>query len=141
MLILTGKVPPMARILIADDSSTLRTMMRQILERAGHQVSEAPDGEAAVRMCRKGPPDLFITELVMPEKDGIEAIIELHRDFPFLKIIAVSGDCTISPYINLKMASALGADRTLLKPFSRADFMEAVADVILPPSPPFSGPF
>ena len=81
----------MARILIIDDEEKFRKMLRQMLERAGHEVVEAPDGKEGVKLYREKLTDLIITDIFMPEKEGIQTIKELKRDFPEAKIIAISG--------------------------------------------------
>jgi len=81
----------MARILIIDDESQIRSMLRLMLERVGYEVDEAPDGLEGIRQYREDPADLIITDLIMPNKDGIGMIIDLKKEFPKVKIIAMSG--------------------------------------------------
>jgi YesN/AraC family two-component response regulator len=81
-------------------------------------------------MQRFMPSDLVITEILLPEKDGIETIVHLRRDFPEVKIIAVSGGGTLSPQTHLKMAIELGASRALKKPFDQARMMETVRQLV-----------
>ena len=102
----------MAQILIVDDYQPLRDLLKTILEFAGHQVREAEDGKAALQSHRQNPADLILMDLSMPEKEGIETIIELRRSYPKIKIIAMSGTCVE----NLKMAQFLGADAAFQKP-------------------------
>ena len=75
----------MARILIIDDESQIRSMLRLMLERVGYKVVEAPDGIEGIRKYREKPTDLIITDLIMPNKDGIGVIIDLKKEFPEVK--------------------------------------------------------
>jgi len=76
------------------------------------------------------PTDLIITDIVMPKKEGIETIVELRRDFPEVKIIAMSGGGNLGPDTYLQMAKGLGAMRTLTKPIKREDFLKAVWELL-----------
>jgi CheY-like chemotaxis protein len=84
----------MARILVIEDETDIRGVYRRLLEQAEHEVIEARDGDLGVKLHRKNPTDLIITDIIMPEKDGIETITEIRRDFPRVKIIAISGEGT-----------------------------------------------
>jgi hypothetical protein len=81
----------MESILIIDDEPQIRSMIRLLLERAGYSVMEAADGVEGIRRFRENPASLIITDLIMPNKDGIGMMIELKREFPDIKIIAMSG--------------------------------------------------
>lgn len=120
----------MPLILIIDDDNHVRGMLRQTLERAGYDVLDAPNGKEGMNLYRQDPADLVITDLIMPEKEGIETIIELRREFPDVKIIAMSGGGIIEPETYLRMAKGLGAVRTLTKPIERKDLLEAVREFI-----------
>ena len=121
----------MARILIIDDDDQVRKMLRLTLSAAGFDVIEAQDGKMVMRIFHQDPlVDLVITDLVMPEKEGIETIIELRRDFPKVPIIAISGGGRIDPYDYLILAKKLGAQITLEKPFSRKEIIDAVNELI-----------
>lgn len=120
----------MPRILIVDDSPADRSALRKVLETRGYRVQEAADGKAAIRMQRTIPADLVITEILLPEKDGIETIVDLKRGFPDVKIIAISGGGAISPQIYLKMAMELGAARALKKPLDQHKMMETVWELV-----------
>ncbi len=119
-----------ATILVIDDEAQLRGMMRQMLENEGYVVTEAQNGEEGIRMYRQNPADIIITDIVMPEKEGIETIRELRRDFPDVKIIAVSGGGRIDPKEYLHLALKIGAAQTLKKPFKRNELLEAIRDVL-----------
>ncbi len=113
----------MARILIIDDEPNLRSMLRRMLHQAGHQVSEAGNGAEGIDSYERDPPDLIITDIFMPEKDGIETIIALHRADPDLPIIAISGATDF-----LGSAEKLGARHTLAKPFRGDQLLNAVSE-------------
>ena len=125
----------MEKILIIDDETPIRSMVRLILERAGYTVREAQDGIEGMRVFRETPADLVITDLIMPNKDGIGMIIELKKDFPALKIIAMSGGGLNRPEGYLRGAQKLGAACTLSKPLNRNDLLRAVRDTLKSPSP------
>ena len=120
----------MARILIIDDESQIRSMLRLMLERVGYEVMEADDGMEGIRQYRDNPADLIITDLIMPNKDGIGMIIELKKEFPAVKIIAMSGGGVNRPEGYLDGAKKLGATRTLTKPIDRDEMLSAVKDTL-----------
>lgn len=120
----------MADILVIDDDDDLRGSIRKILERAGYDVREAANGAAGVREIRRRPPDLVITDLIMPEKEGIETILEVREDHPDLKILAISGGGHVDPNGPLADAEAFGADASLAKPFSVERLREVVDDLL-----------
>jgi len=120
----------MPRILVVEDDDQLRAVLTQILERAGHEVAEAANGRAAMELQRRAGADLVITDIIMPEMDGIEIITALRRDFPAVKIIAMSGGSRIGPVEFLNLARLLGAHRTLHKPFALQDMLEAVDELL-----------
>jgi DNA-binding response OmpR family regulator len=120
----------MARILIVDDDIQVRKMLCKALERAGYETVAAPDGKVAMRLFRENPADLVITDLIMPEKEGIETIMELRRDFPQVKIIAISGGGIIEAEKYLYIAEKSGAQLTLAKPFTLRELLEAVQSLL-----------
>ena len=120
----------MERILIIDDEQQIRSMLRLMLEREGYEVVEAPDGIEGISAYRQKPADLIITDLIMPNKDGIGMIIELQKEFPDVKIIAMSGGGLNKPDGYLKGAKKLGAACTLTKPIDREKLLRAVKNVI-----------
>jgi len=116
----------MASILLIDDDDQFRAMLTEILTDAGHQVQAVTDGSQATRVYVRHQTDLVITDLVMPNKDGVEVILELKRLNAAAKIIAMSGGGRHGSESYLKVAHALGAQRVLAKPFSREELLEAV---------------
>ncbi|HYT72058.1 MAG TPA: response regulator [Gemmatimonadales bacterium] len=120
----------MARILIIDDDAGIRQSLRALLERAGHDVADARDGGAGLRIHAAQRADLIITDLFMPDYDGIETIRELRRTDPTVKIIAMSGggfDGTVDLNADAK---SLGAQHSLRKPLDGRELLEAVREVL-----------
>jgi len=117
-------------ILVIDDDENIRLLLRAILEPEGYRVLEASDGDKGVKEYQKNPTDLVITDLIMPGKEGIETIRDLRREFPNVKIIAVSGGGRIGPDSYLKMAKGVGALCTLSKPIDRSGLLDAVKEVM-----------
>jgi DNA-binding response OmpR family regulator len=120
----------LARILVIDDDPDLRRTMRRILERAGHEVDEADNGATGLRMVEARPPDLVVTDLLMPEKEGIETIVELRERYPEVGIVAVSGAGGVTRDGPLLDAELFGADATLSKPFDVDEFQDTVTRVL-----------
>ncbi len=117
-------------ILVIDDDENIRLLLRAILEPEGYHILEASDGDKGLKQYQKSPTDLVITDLIMPGKEGIETIRDLRREFPNVKIIAVSGGGRIGPDSYLKMAKGVGALRTLSKPIDRMGLLNAVEEVM-----------
>ncbi|EAU53861.1 response regulator transcription factor [Mariprofundus ferrooxydans] len=123
----------MARILIIDDEALFRKMLRQMLEMAGYEVLEAANGEHGIAMFTAQPTDLVITDIFMPEKEGISTIQDLRRDYPNLKIMAVTGGgYKRRGFEYLQFADKVGADCVLRKPFERQELLDAVQQLLTP---------
>ncbi len=120
----------MARILVIEDDPQVLAMLRQTLEREGYEVIDASNGQEGIRLYREKSADLIITDLIMPEKEGIETIIELRRDFPQVKIIAISGGGRLGTEKYLQFAEELGAQRTFTKPIGRDELLGAVRELV-----------
>ena len=116
----------MARILIIEDEELVRFTLRQILEMAGHAVLEATNGAEGIALQKGSPADLVITDIVMPEKEGVETIIELRRDYPELNIIAISGGGRIGTTEYLDVARKFGARHVFGKPFNKHELLQAI---------------
>jgi CheY-like chemotaxis protein len=117
----------MAHILLIEDDEQFRAMLAQILIQDTHRVTLACDGEEGLRLALQVKPDLIITDILMPHKDGIETILELTRAGSEIPIIAMSGGRpSISAEFNLESASLIGVRATLAKPFARADLRLAI---------------
>ena len=120
----------MARILVIDDEELVRFSLRTALETEGYDVIEAENGKAAARPLDEYQFDLVITDIVMPEKEGIETIIDLKQTYPNLKIIAITGG-GINYYRDyLESASLFGADDVLQKPFPDEELLRSVKDCL-----------
>lgn len=117
-------------ILLVDDDEQFRAMLSEALTGEGYQVLEASDGEQAIKLYAARPTDLVITDLVMPEKEGLEMIVEIKRLFAGVKIIAISGGGRGNSPSFLKMAKAFGAQRVLAKPFLHSEILEAISQVL-----------
>ncbi len=130
----------MARILIIDDEPQIRSMLKLMLEREDYEVVEAPDGVEGIKVYRQNPADLIITDLIMPNKDGIGMIIDLKKEFPNVNIIAMSGGGLNKPDGYLKGAKKLGAACTLTKPIDREEMLRAVKDILKEFQPPEEQP-
>lgn len=120
----------MARILVIDDEELVRAAVRVTLEGAGHQVTEAEDGEEGISRQRERPFDVVITDILMPTKEGIETIMQLRKDFEDLKIIAISGGGRTDNVNYLDLAEKLGAEKTLVKPFTNAELLQSVDECL-----------
>ncbi len=121
----------MKRILVIDDDRQMRQMLRQMLERQGYEVVDAPNGKEGIELCRQFSIDLIITDIIMPEKEGVATIIELRRDFPDVKIIAISGGSRgIDSQSCLSYAKALGVSHRFTKPFDRKELLEAIQELL-----------
>jgi CheY-like chemotaxis protein len=120
----------MARILIVDDEPDILVILDRMLRKMNHETVLAGNGKEAVRRLEEGKVDLVITDLIMPESEGIETISQIRKRWPGVKIIAMSGGGRQSPMPYLAVAATLGADATLAKPFERADLSEALRQVL-----------
>lgn len=120
----------MTRILIVDDNDALRRLLALVLVDAGYEVEEAKDGREAMRLHRREPVAVVITDILMPEMDGIELLRELRRESPAPRCIAVTGVDRVEHAMYLKVAERLGASRVLLKPFTNAALLAAVEEVL-----------
>lgn len=120
----------MGRILIIDDDDQFRLMLKRLLEMDGHEIFEATNGKEGIEAYQEETVDLVITDLIMPNMEGVETIIQLKRDYPEIKIIALSGGGRNEPQSYLNMAKMLGANYTFEKPFERIPFIEAVQELL-----------
>jgi CheY-like chemotaxis protein len=116
----------MAYILLIDDDLDVREMLTKLLQRVGHTVLAAGNGAQAVAVFEKQSPDLIITDMFMPEVEGLEAISELKQRAPGIPIIAISGGWRGSNLDFLNVAESMGAARSFRKPINRDELLEAV---------------
>jgi DNA-binding response OmpR family regulator len=120
----------MATVLVIDDELFMLDFVRKILEAAQHKVLVAATADSGLEAYRMHKPDLVITDLIMPDKDGLETIQELRKENPATRIIAISGGGR-SGYTNaLEAAKAFGARETVRKPFSPNVLLAAVKRVL-----------
>lgn len=120
----------MGKILIIDDEPYILLMLKKMLERAGYEVDLASNGREGMDLFEKDSADLVITDIIMPDKEGLELILEMKRRRPGLKIIAMSGGGRISPESYLECASHFGAERVFQKPFRQKEMVSAVRDLV-----------
>jgi CheY-like chemotaxis protein len=122
----------MALVLVIDDDPQMRNTLRRILASAGHKVLEASNGRDGIALFQSHAPDVVVTDIIMPEKEGIETIIEMRRLGCGSKILAVSGGGHAGKVDFLTVAKKLGADLVLQKPIRAADLLHAVGNVVAP---------
>ena len=120
----------MANILLIDDDNAMRSVMRRALEHAGHTVHEASDGLTGLQRISDGGLDLVVTDIIMPEFDGIELIFNLRKTHPDLRVIAISSGGQLPPEGYLKIAQRGGARMILSKPFELRDLIAAVEEAL-----------
>jgi len=124
---MSNAVPRSRKILIVDDDEAVRRVLHSILESAGHSVTAATNGREALDIMSGGDFELMITDLVMPEQEGIETIKLLRKEYPDVKVIAMSGAFG-GDY--LQIAGFMGAHKTLVKPIRMQTVLDAVEDVM-----------
>jgi len=118
------------KILLIDDDSHFREMFAELLIRNGYQVIETSDGRYAPDLYNEHSPALVITDIIMPEKEGIETILDLKKKFKDLKIIAISGGGRTNAMDNLRSARLLGASHTFEKPFVNSEILQTIKEII-----------
>jgi DNA-binding NtrC family response regulator len=116
----------MSKVLIIDDDDDMRAMLLQMMEYEGIEAIGASNGKDGLQKINAFQPDLVVTDIVMPEKEGLETIIDLLGKLPNLPIIAISGGGRVGPESYLPMAKELGARFAFAKPLNRKEFMTAV---------------
>ncbi len=119
----------MVKILIIDDEAPIRKMLTKLLMGEGYDVVSAENGAAAMKLFQKGIPDLIISDVIMPEKDGLEVLQAIQKNFPDIKVIAISGGGTGEAGIYLKFAEKMGASYTFSKPLDNSRLLSAVQDL------------
>jgi len=116
----------MPSILVVDDEDQIRQLIRATFEEAGYRVAEANNGKDALAQYRLAPTDLVVTDILMPDEDGLECIATLRRESPNVKIIAITGGSDMIGVLGfLDVAKMLGAHRTLQKPFEMKALLDA----------------
>ncbi|HXP32062.1 MAG TPA: response regulator [Stellaceae bacterium] len=122
----------MATVLVIDDDQQIRRMVVRVLARDNHEVIEASDGQEGLKLFNARHPALVITDILMPEKEGIETIREIRAVAPHVPILAMSGGGTSKAMVFLDVAKALGADSALSKPFRADELIDAVNKLLQP---------
>lgn len=120
----------MASVLIVDDEEAVRRVLRRILERAGYKTFEAKNGREAIELYKAQKPDVTITDIIMPDVEGIETIRELRKQFDAKNIIAISGGSRKNTFDYLAMAERLGATLVLRKPIDPRSLIIAVEQLV-----------
>ena len=119
----------LTRVLVVDDDPGLRTFLRMLLELAGYEVALAANGLDALEEQRKNPAAIILTDLFMPDVEGMETIVKLREEFPQARIIVMSGGGAYRGADYLSLARELGAARALKKPFAPQDLIDAMRQV------------
>ena len=120
----------MPSILIIDDDDSVRESLRRTLHKEGYTIMEASEGRRGLKQLERQPVDVILLDMFMPDKDGLETIMALRRTHPGMKIIAMSGGGFKGRVDVLDVAKKLGVRRTLAKPFTREELIEAVEQVL-----------
>lgn len=120
----------MISVLIIDDNNDFRELLKEVLEKSGYKVYDASNGDDGIKLYREKRADIVITDMIMPEKEGLETMIELRAEFPDVKIIAISGDGFEEPVNYLDGAKLIGgALCTFTKPFAMKDMIDAIEEI------------
>ena len=114
------------RVLVVDDNKDMRESTRHLLQLIGYPAETADDGQQAIEIQRQRPADILLTDIFMPGKDGIETIAAFRREWPRVKIVAMSGGGEVAVRDYLSVAPDIGADAILRKPFT----LESLEDVL-----------
>lgn len=122
--------PKSVRVLVVDDNPDLRSFLKIVLERAGFEAQVAKDGQRALDLQGERPADVLITDIFMPERDGIELIQEFKSRFWQVKIIAMSGGGQVSRKDYLPVAADIGADAVLQKPFAAETLLTTLRHLV-----------
>ena len=116
----------MGKILIIDDEPYILLMLKKMIEKIGYEVELASNGREGMDIFKKEGVDMVITDIIMPDKEGLEIILEMKQAQPELKIIAISGGGRISPESYLECAKHFGASKVFQKPFKQKELVGAV---------------
>jgi len=118
------------RILVIDDDEQMRDLLHKAMNWAGFEVMAAENGRLGQELFEELPADLIITDLIMPEQEGLETIRIMKQNYPAVKIIAISGGGRIGPEAYLPAAMELGADRVFSKPFDVKELVTTVQELL-----------
>jgi CheY-like chemotaxis protein len=120
----------MSRILVIDDDEPFRTLVGTLLAGQGYMVEWAVGGNEGLKVCHTHPVDLILIDLMMPSKDGIETIQEIHRDFPNMKVIVISGGLLKDSHPKMSLSDVLGVQTVLSKPLSTLELLSSVREAL-----------
>ena len=126
----------MARILVTDDDAELRSTLEKLLKLRGHAVEVGRDGLEGAKLLAQGGYDLLITDIVMPNQEGLESIIQARKKYPNLKIIAMSGAGKTSTEVYLRVAKNVGANAVFQKPWNPREMLAKVDELVSHPAAP-----
>lgn len=117
-------------ILVVDDDTPMRSSLRRSLEREGYAVIEAGNAKEALGQLKHTAAHLVITDIIMPDADGLELVFALHRSHPSVKVIAISGGGQFAPEFHLSLAKHAGAVAVMSKPFQTDDLLQQVRTLL-----------
>jgi len=120
----------MTRVLVVDDDNNVRRFFRCLLERAHYEVTEADDGDVALRVLKKSLPDVVITDVLMPNREGLELIQDIKSHYPHIKVIALSGGGVLDIRYCLAFADGFGADRVFAKPVKPQQLLGSLKELL-----------
>ncbi len=120
----------MKKILVVDDDDLIRDLLFEILDSSGYEVISAANGNQALDILKQQTVDLIITDIIMPDKEGIETIIEIRKKYPKALIIAMSGGGQLDANSYLSIAQKLGVARTISKPFDPANLLNIIKELL-----------
>jgi CheY-like chemotaxis protein len=120
----------MPSVLVIDDEASVRKVLRKALEREGYKVMDAANGSEGIALYQEHPTDLVVTDILMPEKEGLETIMAFRRDFPEVRIFAMSGGGLIGSVCCLSMAKGLGATRVYTKPLGIEELLKDIGELL-----------
>lgn len=120
----------MEKILIIDDEAPIRKMLKKLFENNNYEIMDACNGKLGVDLFKEYEPDLIITDLIMPEKEGLETIREIRRINPDVKIIAISGGGVNKPEMYLDLAKKFGAHHSFAKPVNNKELLLTVKNLL-----------
>ena len=127
----TPQKRPIEKILFIDDEEAVRSIFKDGLERCGYSVEVASNGQDGLKSFRENPSDLIITDIFMPEQDGHAFIYEILKEFPDVKIFAITGNKSFDPEMELDIAQTLGAVKTFAKPVKISRLLAAIKELSL----------
>ncbi len=120
----------MPHILIIDDDATMRDVLSEMMQMEGFDATVAEDGLKALKLLEQSAFDCIITDIIMPEKEGLETILYVRKTYPDIPIIAMSGGARIKPESYLDIAIQFGARYVFSKPFEKKEFMAAIKNCL-----------